>query len=185
MFTHSDEFLISFVANRSLSVTILSDSMPKQVGVLRHTVLQSFPGASIARIHNKLEKKMASINFNYTILHVGTNDVDSSLKVAEIMSYYENLVTYIKSHSSTKLIISAIIPRPCDSEHDPSETRVRKLNRELKSMCLRFYILSDFFLHCNKPIRSLYAVKDGGLHLNTEGCRKLRAFFINTIAHLP
>ena len=81
MFTHSDEFLISFVANRSLSVTILSDSMPKHVGVLRHMVLQSFLGASIARIHNKLEKKMASINFNYTILHAWTNDVDSSLKV--------------------------------------------------------------------------------------------------------
>ena len=157
MFTHSDEFLISFVANRSLSVTILSDSMPKHVGVLRHTVLQSFPGASIARIHNKLGKKMASINFNYTILHVGTNDVDSCLKVGEIMSYYENLVTYINSHSSTKLIISAIIPRPCDLEHDPSETRVKNLNRELKSMCLRrnLLFLHTFrpFLHCNKPIR--------------------------------
>ena len=92
MFTHSEEFLISFVANRSLPVTILSDSMPKHVGVLRHTVLQSFLGASIARIHNKLEKKIASMNFNYPILHVGTNDVDSSLKIGEIMSYYENLV---------------------------------------------------------------------------------------------
>ena len=102
---------------------------------------------------------MASINFNYTILHVGTNDVDSSLKVGEIMSYYENLVTYIKSHSSTNLIISAIIPRPCDLEHDPSETRVKKLNRELKSMCLRrnLQFLHTFrpFLHCNKPIRSI------------------------------
>ena len=50
-------FFFFFVANRSLSVTILSDSMPKHVCVLRHTVLQSFPGASIARITISSKRK--------------------------------------------------------------------------------------------------------------------------------
>ena len=104
------------------------------------------------------------------------------------MSYYENLVTYMTSHSSTKLIISAIIQRPCDLEHDPSETPVKKLNRELKSMGLRrdLQFLHTFrpFLHFNNSIRSLYAVKDGGLHLNTKSSRKLRVFFILTQLHI-
>ena len=34
------------------------------------------------------------------------------------------------------------------------------------------------------PLRELYAVNDQGLHLNTEGTRRLRQFFINTVAHL-
>ena len=41
------------------------------------------------------------------------------------MSFYEDLVTFIESNSDTKLIISAIIPRPWDLKHDASERRVK------------------------------------------------------------
>ena len=54
---------------------------------------------------------------------MGTNDVPSKLKIGEIMSLYENLVNYIRSHSDTNLIISAIIPRPCDLPSDPTEKK--------------------------------------------------------------
>ena len=101
--------------------TILSDSMAKHVTGIRHTVVQAFPSATISRLQRLIECQKASIDFKYTILLIGTNDIDSSRTVGEIMSYYENLVTSIKSHSSTKIIISAIIPRPCDLPVDPTE----------------------------------------------------------------
>ena len=86
------------------------------------------------------------------------------------MSYYENLITYIKSKSSTKSIVSAIIPRPCDL---PKE--VKDMNKELKLLCnrrkMQFLRTYRIFLHENKPIRSNYAVNDQGLHLNFEGTR--------------
>ena len=40
------------------------------------------------------------------------------------------------------------------------------------------------FLKNCQPIRELYAVNDQGLHLNLEGVRRLRQFFINSMAHL-
>ena len=62
------------------------------------------------------------------------------------------------------------------------------MNKELKKMCTRRHLqfLHTFriFLHNNKPIRSYYAVNDRGLHLNLERVRRLRRFFVNTVAHL-
>lgn len=162
--------------------------MAKHVSGINHTTIQPFPGATISRLQNKITSHRASINFKYTILLIGTNDIDSSLSVEEILSLFENLVTFILSRSNTNLIISGIIPRPCDLKFDPTESRVKHFNKELKSLCIRrklqFLHTYRVFLHKNKPIRSYFAVNDGGLHLNAEGTRKLRLFFINTVAHL-
>ena len=101
------------------------------------------------------------------------------------MSYYNDLITTIKSISSTKIIVSAIIPRPCDFTVDPS---VKNMKKELKKMCKsrHLQLLHTFrvFLYKNKPIRSYLAVNDKGLHLNLEGVLRLRRFFLNTISHL-
>ena len=83
--------------------------------------MQVFPGANITKLHNILQSHRASINFKHTILAVGTNAVPSKLKIGEIMSLYEMLVNYFRSHSDTNLIIAAIIPRPCDLQSDPKE----------------------------------------------------------------
>lgn len=73
-------------------------------------------------------------------------------------------------------------------KYDPLESRVKQINKQLKALCdrrkLQYLHTYRIFLHNNHPIRSLFAVKDGGLHLNAEGTRKLRDFFINTVAHL-
>lgn len=188
MFKYYQNFVILIVARKPLTVTILSDSMAKHVTGIRNTVVQSFKGATITRLQRMIECNKASIAFKYTILLIGTNDIDSSHSVGEIMSYYENLITYIKSHSSTKIIVSAIIPRPCDLPVDPTERRVKDMNKELKLLCkrrnLQFLHTFRIFLHKNRPIRSYFAVNDQGLHLNLEGTRKLRRFFISTVAHL-
>ena len=162
--------------------------MAKHVTGIRNTVVQSFKGANIARLQRLIELKKASIGCKYTILLIGTNDIDSKHTIGEIMSYYENLITYIKSKSSTKIIVSAIIPRPCDLPKDPKERRVKDMNKELKLLCkrrkLQFLHTYRIFLHGNSQIRSYYAVNDQGLHLNLEGTRILRRFFISTVAHL-
>ena len=104
------------------------------------------------------------------------------------MSYFNDLINTIKSKSSTNIIVSAIIPRPCDLPKDPTESRVKKMNLELKLMCkrrhLQFLHTYRIFLHKKKPKRSYFAVNDQGLHLNLEGQRRLRRFLVNTVAHL-
>lgn len=150
--------------------------------------MQVFPGASISRLQHKIQTNRASLHFKFTILFVGTNDLASSLETEEIASLYNNLVTYIQSKSNTKIIVCGILPRPCDLSTDPNEKRVKDMNKQLIHLCkkrkLQFLHTYRPFLRNNKPIRSYFAVKDGGLHLNLEGSRRLRMFLINAINHL-
>ena len=74
--------------------------MAKHVTGIRHIVVEAFPSAAISILQRLIECKKASIDFKYTILLIGTNDIDSSRTIREIMSYYENLITSIKSHSA-------------------------------------------------------------------------------------
>lgn len=151
--------MIFFISTRRpLSVTILSDSMAKHVKDIYHTTVQAFPGATIARLQHKISIHKASTNYRYTILLIGTNDVASDLSVNEIISLFQNIITFIRSKSSTKIIISGIIPRPCDLDIDPLESRMKLVNKELKCLCLRrnipFLHTYRIFLNNNKPIRS-------------------------------
>lgn len=177
-----------FSERQPFGVTIIGDSMIKHIHSIDYTTIQSFPGATISRLQGKIQSHQASIFSEYTIVHIGTNDIPSSLTSDEIISLYENLITFIRSHSGTKIIISSIIPRPCDLPSKTAESRLKIVNRQLESLCLRRKVqcLKTYriFLKYGKPIRSLFAVKDGGLHLNLEGSRRLRQFFINTITHL-
>ena len=126
--------------------------------------------------------KKASISAKHTIVLIGTNDVASSRSVQQIMS------SKIRTKSSTYLLICGIIPRPCDLQDDPEEIRMKEMNKELEALCKRrkipFLHTYGIFLYKNKPIRSLFAVNDGGLHLNFEGTRRLRRFLCNAVLHL-
>ena len=119
---------------------------------------------------------------------ISKNDKPSSLTVQEIMSLYENFITYIRSQSYTRLIISAIIPRSCDSYSNAAVKRCKDVNKALENVCIKRKVqfLKTFrtFLKAGKPIRSLFAINDQGLRLNLEGSRRLRQFSINTISHL-
>ena len=163
--------------------------MAKHVTGIRHTIVQAFKSATINRLQRYIEFKKASISSKYTIfLLISTNDIDFPRTIGEIMSYFENLITFIKSNSSSKIIVLAIIPRPCEMHEDPTEGRVKNMNKEQKQLCkrrnLQFLHTFRMFLHNYKPIRSHFAVNDQDLHLNLEGTRKLRRFSISTVAHL-
>jgi hypothetical protein len=82
--------------------------------------------------------------------------------------------------------VSADIPRSIDFES--TGNRVKKLNNKLVLLCksrkVSFIRTFKPFLKCGIPRRKYYAIQDCGLHLNLEGTRRLKEFFINTIAHL-
>lgn len=94
--------------------------------------MQCFRGDTIALIQNKISSHQASINFKHTIIHVGTNDIPSRLQADVIMCSYENLIMFVRSKSYTNLIISAIIPRPCDLPSDSAETCLKAVNNWIR-----------------------------------------------------
>ena len=103
-----------------------------------------------------------------------------------ILSAFNNLITSIRQKSATLIVISSILPRPKD--HASYGDRVKLVNKGLVKLSKdrRVRLLHTYrpFLKNCMPIRELFAINDQGLHLNTEGTRRLRQFFINSVAHL-
>ena len=105
-----------------------------------------------------------------------------------ILSAFNNLITSIRQKSATLVVISSILPRPkdhasyCDRVFKKLVNKGQaKLSKDRRVRLLHTY--RPFLKNC-LPIRELFAINDQGLHLNTEGTRRLRQFFINSVAHL-
>lgn len=160
--------------------------MAKHVSGIRDTEIFAFPGINITRLNRKITQGLVDLSSQYIILHVGTNDISSSLLEDEIVAMYNDLISVVRSKSDCKILVSAILPRPID--FDATGNRVKKVNNSLATLCRtrKASFVKSFkpFLKCGVPRREYFAVRDGGLHLNIEGIRRLREFFINTIAHL-
>ena len=144
----------------------------------------AFPGINVSRLANRVSKGHVDINSEFAILHVGTNDINS-LQVTEILASYNDLISTVRANYDCKLVVSAILPRPID--HERNGNKVKELNKGLEKLCTsrkcQFIRTYKPFLFSGEPRRELFAIRDGGLHLNLEGVRRLRQFFINTIAH--
>ena len=114
-------------------------------------------------------------------MHVGTNDIHNRASFDDIIKDYYNLIATIRNkHSSVQIIVSAIIPRPCD--YYESDSIVRAVNSHLnkvmsKDLNFKFVCTYKPFTYCGKPKIGLYARLDGGLHLNAEGSNRLKHFF--------
>ena len=116
------------------------------------------------------------------ILHVGTNNIDK-MEIGAILSAFNNLIS---SRSDPMIVISNILPRPKDhSSHGDQVKNVKKglvqLSKDRKVLLLHTY--RPFLKYC-LPKREMFAINDQGLHLNTDGTRRLRQFFINSVAYL-
>ena len=171
-----------------IQVTIISDSICKYIKGIHYTEVKAFPGANISRLTWKIQKDMSLISKPFTILHVGTNDISQKdLSIEKIISLYNNLITFIQENSKTEVIVSSVLPRPVDLML--TEYKVKETNRRLRSKCLqrrvKFVASYHPFLKGGKPVTELFAVRDGGLHLNFEGIRKLKSIFVNVVSHLP
>ena len=164
--------------------TIVSDSMAKYIEKVTGTTVTSFPGINISRLSYKILRGHVDLESEFVILHVGTNDINSLL-APEILDSYNDLISVVKDNSHCKIAVSAILPRPID--YEVNGDKVKEVNKGLEIMCKERHVqfLKTFrpFLFEGKPKRELFAVRDGGLHLNREGLRRLRLFFIKTIAH--
>lgn len=104
------------------------------------------------------------------------------------MSDFGNLVAICrKQNPGIKIIISAIIPRPRD--HSDTDPMIRSVNTYLQktmSKRLNFHFICTYkpFTYCGKVSLELYAKRDLGLHLNTEGTNRLKHFFLKVISTL-
>lgn len=165
--------------------SIVTDSIAKYIKDIRGTTVIAFPGINVSRMTNKISNGFVDLNYRYVIFHVGTNDINT-LSVQEICASYNDLISVVKEKSDCKIIMSSVLPRPID--YEVNGNKVKELNNSLQTLCKSRHVqfIKSFrpFLVGGLPRRELYAVRDGGLHLNLEGVRRLRQFFINTIAHL-
>lgn len=165
----------------------MGDSIIKNMPPIDGVVIKSFPGDSIAKLTMRIDHRQVNLSpFEYIIVHVGTNNIDRRDSYENIISDYGNLIPVIKKQKrSIRIVISAIIPRPID--HDETDSMIKKVNK-----CLRSEMGPDLgfrFVETWKCVstygtyrRYLYAKKDKGLHLNTEGSRRLRYFFLRVIS---
>ena len=151
--------------------------------------MQSFRGDTIAQIASKVERGIASLkNFDYVIIHVGTNDIDDKASFHAMQSDYGNLVGICRrKYPKINIIMSAIIPRPRD--HQNTDDPIKRINfymEKTMSKTLNFKFIKTYcpFMYAGKPSAELFAKNDKGLHLNTEGFSRLRYYFLRTIASM-
>ena len=163
----------------------MSDSIAKYVTDIRSAEVISYPGISINGMSSLIQKGHLVLDKKFTIFHVGTNGTPKFDEKA-IMSNFTNFITVVKRNSKTIILMSSILPRPVD--YHKSREKVKNVNNDLKKLCkarnVRFLHSFKPFLKYGDPVREFFAVCDGGLHLNNEGLRRLRFFFVNTVAHL-
>ena len=167
-------------------MTIIGDSIIKHIMDIDGCTVQSFRGDTISKLTRKIEHNV--LPYDFIIVHVGTNVIHNRASFDDIIKDYYNLIATIRvKHSSVQIIVSAIIPRPCD--YYESDTMVRAVNSHLnkvmsKDLNFKFVCTYKPFTYCGKPKIGLYARLDGGLHLNAEGSNRLKHFFLQVITHL-
>ena len=136
--------------------TILSASIPKYVTDINGCSVQAFPGATIGRLSNLVANGTVNLkHIDFLIIHVGSNNIAIHQSVNQIISFYGDLIHYIKCKTSAQIVFTSILPRLCDFHQ--TERMVTKVNAELKSLCKRRHIsfsnIYRSFLHKNKPDR--------------------------------
>lgn len=168
-------------------VVIVSDSIAKYVQGIEGVDLRSFPGDTISNIVHRLESNQVRLdNYDYILLHVGTNDINHKASFHEMLSDFGNLLGVIRKWKPTiKIIVSSILPRPVD--YETTDNPSRRINGYLETVMskkMKFLFIKSYrpFMFGGKPRRELFAKRDGGLHLNTEGTSRLRYYFLKTIA---
>ena len=149
--------------------------------------IKSFRGDTISDLTRRFDNGQIDLsNFEYIIVHVGTNNIDRGDKYSDMIADYGNLIPIIKKKKrSIRIVMSSILPRPVD--HLDTDQMIKDVNK-----CLRLEMSPDLgfrFVESWKAVsgfgtykRWLFAKRDTGLHLNTEGSRRLRHYFLRVIS---
>lgn len=179
--------MFSVLITEKRRVIILGDSIIKEMPPIDGVFIKSISGATIAKLAWHVDKGHVNLSdFDYMIIHVGTNNINNGDEKGSMMSDFGNLIARIKKKkSSIRIVVSSILPRPCD--HTETDKVIKDFN-----MCLRLEMAPDLgfhFVESWKAVskfgtyrRYLFAKHDRGLHLNSEGSRRLRYFFLRVIS---
>ena len=176
--------IINFFSGQE--VIIITDSIAKYVTV-PNSEMVIIPGATIGQITSYISQRKRTLNlFDKIIVHVGTNDIHKFTE-DQFRAAYCNLISLLKQTCPQSLVaMSAIIPRYVD--YDKTFKKTVSVNSILSKLCQYFqieYFASYSYLVKYGAVRSeLYAVNDGGLHLNYEGSRLLGLYFLRRLAHM-
>lgn len=168
------------------NVLVFCNSMLSYCHVPNHADILAVRGATVQTLINKVKSNIINWqNYDLTIIHVGTNDVDNG----NSESILENIITLCNEITERKrlmqFIISAIIPRPKDFA--ATDTPIKKVNRDLKRWCRNrpsFYFHPSYntFQRFGWPdILGNYWHSDD-LHLATRGIKRMNAVLKNLVA---
>ena len=178
-------FFFFFAENRK--VLIVGDSIIKDISHIDGVTLKAFPGATIGKLSILISNGSVDLHdFDYMIIHVGTNNIGKRDSFDNMISDYANLVAIIRRRKpDMRIIVSSILPRPVD--HSITDSMIKKINFHLKSVMsqdLNFKFISSYkaVVKFGSFRRYLFAKLDKGLHLNTEGSNRLRYFFLRVIS---
>ena len=170
-------------------VLIIGDSIIKDLAPIEGVTLKAFPGATIGYLSVLISNGDIDLtNHDFIIVHVGTNNIGNRDSYGAIISDYGNLIAQIRKRKpSIRVIISSILPRPVD--HAVTDQMIKNVNTHLRTVMapdLNFHFIRSFraLSKFGTYRRYLYAKRDNGLHLNTEGSNRLRYFFLRVISTL-
>ena len=153
-------------------VAIVGDSMIKNIdnkkirrAAKTATSCQTYCGATVETLHNKLEEEWFNEEAQYEtiILHVGTNNLPHE-EVDEVANKMEALVIKSKQHAKN-VAVSSVINR-CDNQ--VSEGKITAFNNSLINLCQKHN--ADFINNSNIDKSML---NRSNLHLNRNGDKML------------
>ena len=178
----------SFVQRKSIvgqeSVFILGDSMVRKINDyhmtkdLHHRFLvkvRPFKTAKIVDMVDHVKPTLRDFDPDWIILHVGTNDLNSSNTASQIAKSLIDVANSIKTYKN-HIVISLIVPR-----NDGLNNKANEVNSRLKLMCIdRGFRYIDH--HVN--IEPQNHLNESKLHLNRSGLKIFEKNFTNFLYHL-
>ncbi len=165
--------------------TVLTDSIGKYVGVPA-TDVQAYPGKTLQWLNDSIRfGKVQVKGYEAILVHMGTNDIGDIVRgrtsptIQDIIQRLKDLIHLVKTrNSSCKLLLSAIIPRPKDTEL--SAPLIYGWNFAMANLCdqyksLAFVPAYKFFVKSHQVVPTYYSTD--GLHLNGPGVERLEQCF--------
>lgn len=169
-------------------ITVIGDSILRGVG-FPNAYVQVCPGVTTARLARKIRNGVVSVwGWSIIILHVGTNDIDSPLTESDIIADFELLIAEVRwRNPAALLLISGIMPRPCDGHTSRYLEKVQAVNAALHQLCMRTtlsHFLRSWRCVCHTfggVVPDMYLYKTDQLHLSGAGTYSLSKFLYGSV----
>jgi len=166
---------------------LLGDSILRFVGNINNTQVLAYPGMGLIKMEVLIRNnKVPEINNKkMIIIHLGTNDASKkSVTVPTMMDMTDELITAIRDKAPfAKIVISHIIPRPCDFAK--SNSKIMEYNKAVHARASLWGISTiptyETLQYEGKPIETFFLHRDK-LHLSDTGIPRVRMALSKGIA---